>query len=85
MKAYAPNSIFFAVIVSIGIAAALITVSPEIEVVAAGGELPAVQQNALVAKYCTVCHTDAHPQRRPLARTFRRRLSRSGTGGDAGQ
>jgi hypothetical protein len=28
---------------------------------AAFGAMPAAQQNAMVAKYCAVCHTDAHP------------------------
>ena len=32
--------------------------------------MPAAQQNALVRKYCAVCHTDAE-ERRPFARTFR--------------
>src|SRR5262245_16054300 len=32
--------------------------------------MPAVQQNALVRKYCAVCHTSQ--ERRSLARTFRR-------------
>ena len=29
--------------------------------VLASGAMPAAQQNALVQKYCAVCHTDAHP------------------------
>ena len=27
----------------------------------ASGGMPPAQQNALVQKYCAVCHTDAHP------------------------
>lgn len=41
--------------------AVLIAGSPAVPVMAAAGEMPDAQQNGLVAKYCTVCHTDAHP------------------------
>jgi cytochrome c2 len=44
-------------------AAALLAASVHAETAA----MPTIQQNALVAKYCTVCHTGAHP---PFAGTF---------------
>jgi cytochrome c551/c552 len=39
---------------------ALLLFSAEVPVAAASGTMPVAQQNALVQKYCAVCHDDAH-------------------------
>ena len=44
------------------LAAGLMAGSPAVpRAIAASTSMPAAQQNALVQKYCAVCHTDAHP------------------------
>src|SRR5580704_9067755 len=40
--------------------AVVLTASSAVPVAAASETMPVAQQNALVQKYCAVCHTDAH-------------------------
>ena len=67
------------------LAAGLIAGSAAVPVALASSPMPVAQQNALVQKYCAVCHTDAQAERRALAPAFRRGASRSRRSGHDGQ
>lgn len=60
-KSHVLDTICFVAALSTGLVAILMAGSPGVQVIAAGSEMPTAQQNSLVAKYCTVCHTDTHP------------------------